>query len=128
MEVLDVTVGAQAQQFQAPKNGSSYSFHLKYDCFSHTHLVILFPLWTMYCPSLIASPTSFMEPVLLPPVKIRALVDLAAEIKPLNIINTTWNMCSTTSKVFLPYTCLNVSFFFPSILKFFAPPINDNAK
>ena len=58
---------------------------------------------TMNCPSRTASPTNFMVPVLDPPVRMRAFVLLAAEIRPF----------------------LNVSFFRPSILKFLAPPIRE---
>ena len=36
----------------------------------------------MYWPSLTASPTSFIAPVLDPPVKMREFVDLAALINP----------------------------------------------
>ena len=61
---------------------------------------------TKNCPALTASPMSFMDPVFVPPVRISAFVDLAASMSPR----------------------LNVSFFLPSMRKFFAPPMSERAR
>ena len=81
------------------------------------------PSFTRNCPSLTASPASCITPVFVPPVSTQAFVALAAPMSWKHFHHQTLLFIISIVLVEPIKPLLKTSFFLPSSLKFFAPPM-----